>query len=61
LLWFTVAFHLNSPFLVLYSFLWLLVEYIMVMAEERDLVIRFGQAYVDYRRRTGAFFPRRQG
>jgi protein-S-isoprenylcysteine O-methyltransferase Ste14 len=39
----------------------LLVEYVMVMAEERDLVIRFGQAYVDYRRRTGAFLPRRQG
>jgi protein-S-isoprenylcysteine O-methyltransferase Ste14 len=60
-LWFTAAFLLNSPFLALYSFLWLIVEYVMVMAEERDLVIRFGQAYVDYRRRTGAFWPRRQG
>jgi protein-S-isoprenylcysteine O-methyltransferase Ste14 len=60
-LWFTVAFLLNSPFLALYSFLWLIVEYVMVMAEERDLVIRFGQAYVDYRQQTGAFLPRRQG
>jgi len=33
----------------------------MVMAEERDLVIRFGQAYEDYRQRTGAFLPRRTG
>jgi protein-S-isoprenylcysteine O-methyltransferase Ste14 len=61
LLWFTVAFLLNSPCLVLYSFLWLLVEYVMVMAEERDLVIRSGQACVDYRRRTGVFLPWRQG
>jgi len=45
---------------VLYSFLWLAVEYAMVMAEERDLVIRFGQEYEDYRRRTGAFWPRGQ-
>jgi protein-S-isoprenylcysteine O-methyltransferase Ste14 len=46
---------------VLYSFVWLGVEYVMVMAEERDLVIRFGQAYEDYRQRTGAFLPRRTG
>jgi protein-S-isoprenylcysteine O-methyltransferase Ste14 len=61
LLWFTIAFWLHSPFLVLYSFVWLVVEYVMVMAEERDLVIRFGQAYVDYRQRTGAFLPKRGG
>lgn len=60
MLWFSLAFWLNSPFLALYSFLWLGVEYLMVMAEERDLVIRFGHAYVDYRQRTGAFWPRRQ-
>jgi protein-S-isoprenylcysteine O-methyltransferase Ste14 len=58
LLWFTVALWLHSPFLVLYSFVWLGVEYAMVMAEERDLVLRFGQPYVDYRRRTPAFWPR---
>lgn len=58
MLWFSFALWLNSPFLVLYSFLWLLVEYLMVVAEERDLVIRFGQAYVDYRQRTPAFIPR---
>jgi protein-S-isoprenylcysteine O-methyltransferase Ste14 len=58
LLWFTIAFLLHSPFLVLYSFVWLPLEYAMVMAEERDLVIRFGQEYEDYRRRTGAFLPK---
>jgi protein-S-isoprenylcysteine O-methyltransferase Ste14 len=57
-LWFTFAFLLHSPLLVLLSVLWLPAEYAMVMAEERDLVIRFGQAYEDYRRRTPAFIPR---
>jgi protein-S-isoprenylcysteine O-methyltransferase Ste14 len=47
LLWFTIAFLLHSPFLVLYSFVWLPLETVMVMAEERDLVIRFGEAYKD--------------
>jgi protein-S-isoprenylcysteine O-methyltransferase Ste14 len=61
LLWFTVAFLLHSPFLVLYSFIWLPLEYAMVMAEERDLVIRFGGEYEEYRRRTGAFLPRGRG
>jgi protein-S-isoprenylcysteine O-methyltransferase Ste14 len=58
LLWFSIAFWLHSPFLVLYSFVWLPVEYAMVMAEERDLVIRFGEEYEAYRRRTGAFLPK---
>lgn len=58
LLWFTLAFWLHFPFLALYSFVWLVVEYVMVMAEERDLVLRFGQDYVDYRQRTGAFLPK---
>jgi protein-S-isoprenylcysteine O-methyltransferase Ste14 len=57
-LWFTMAFLLHSPFLVLFSLLWLPVEYLMVMAEERDLVLRYGQAYEDYRGRTPAFLPR---
>ncbi len=58
-LWFTFALWLHSPFLVLYSFVWLAVEYLMVMAEERDLVLRFGRAYLDYRQRTPAFLPGR--
>lgn len=57
-LWLTIAFLLHSPFLVLFSLLWLPVEYAMVMAEEPDLVRRYGQAYEAYRRRTPAFLPR---
>jgi protein-S-isoprenylcysteine O-methyltransferase Ste14 len=59
-LWFVVAFLLHSPFLVLFSFVWLPLEYAMVMAEERDLIIRFGQVSKNYRKRTGAFWPRRK-
>jgi protein-S-isoprenylcysteine O-methyltransferase Ste14 len=58
--WFVIAFLLNSPFLVLVSFIGLALEYWMVMSEESDLVIRFGKAYEDYRRQTGAFLPRRR-
>lgn len=56
--WFVAAFLLHSPFLVLYSLLWLPLEYAMVMAEEPDLVLRFGEAYEEYRGRTPAFWPR---
>lgn len=58
LYWFVLALLLHSPFVFLYALVWLPLEYWMVMAEERDLVLRFGQAYEDYRRRTGAFWPR---
>ncbi len=59
-LWFPIALFLNSPFLVLFSFLWIPVLYIMCIAEERDLVIRFGQPYIDYRNRVGFLIPKRR-
>lgn len=58
MIWFVLAFLLHSPFLVLYSILWLPLEYIMVMSEEKDLILRFGSAYQEYRKRTPAFFPK---
>jgi protein-S-isoprenylcysteine O-methyltransferase Ste14 len=58
-LWFPFAFFLNSPFLVLYSFIWFPVLYIMCLAEEKDLVIRYGQPYLDYRERVGFLIPKR--
>jgi protein-S-isoprenylcysteine O-methyltransferase Ste14 len=57
--WWVIAFLLHSPFLVLYSFIWLPIFLIMSLAEENDLLIRYGQAYADYRKETGAFFPKR--
>jgi protein-S-isoprenylcysteine O-methyltransferase Ste14 len=57
--WWVIAFLLHSPFLVLYSFIWVPVFIIMSLAEEKDLLIRYGEEYADYQRRTGAFFPRK--
>ena len=59
--WFVIAFLLHSPFLVLYSIIWVPIFWIMCMAEEKDLLIRYGKAYEEYQKRVGAFFPKRQG
>ena len=58
-MWFPFAFFLNSPFLVLYSFIWFPILYIMCLAEEKDLVIRYGQPYLDYRERVGFLIPKK--
>lgn len=58
--WFVIAFALHSPFLVLISILWLPVEYWMMRAEERDLVLRFGRAYQNYVEEVGMFWPKRK-
>jgi protein-S-isoprenylcysteine O-methyltransferase Ste14 len=58
--WWVIAFLLHSPFLVLFSFVWLPIFAIACWAEERDLVIRYGQAYEEYRRNTGFVIPKRQ-
>ena len=56
--WWVFAFALHSPFLVLYSLVWIPLFIIMSWAEERDLVIRYGEAYEEYRRRVGWFGPK---
>jgi protein-S-isoprenylcysteine O-methyltransferase Ste14 len=53
-----MALLLHSPFLALYSLVWIPIFGIMVWAEERDLVLRYGKAYEEYRERTGALFPK---
>lgn len=58
-IWWVIALLLNSPFLALYSVVWIPVFFLMCRAEERDLVIRYGQAYLDYQARTGFVFPKR--
>ena len=58
-MWFPFAFFLNSPFLVLYSFIWFPILYIMCLAEEKDLVIRYGQPYLEYRERVGFLIPKK--
>lgn len=58
-LWWAIAFVLHSPFLVLFSFAYVPAWIYMCIAEERDLVIRYGQAYEEYRKKTGFWFPKR--
>ena len=47
-----IAFLCHSPFPVLYSFVWIPVFVLICLAEERDPVIRYGQAYEAYRQRS---------
>lgn len=58
--WWVFAFLLHSPFLALFSFIWIPIFFIMCLIEERDLVIRYGEAYVEYKRNTGFFIPKRK-
>jgi protein-S-isoprenylcysteine O-methyltransferase Ste14 len=59
-LWLVFALLVNSPFLAVFSLLYLPVWYWWSVEEEKDLQLRYGQAYADYRARTGMFFPRRR-
>jgi protein-S-isoprenylcysteine O-methyltransferase Ste14 len=56
-LWFAWSFLLNSPLLILISVVWIPVYYLMCLAEERDLLIRFGEAYSEYINCSGFFLP----
>ncbi len=58
-LWWVIAFLLNSPFLVLFSFFYIPIFLVMSWAEEQDLLLRYGESYAAYCRKTGAFFPRK--
>jgi protein-S-isoprenylcysteine O-methyltransferase Ste14 len=55
-----IAFALHSPFLVLWSFIYIPVFVLMCKAEEVDLLLRFGEEYEVYRRRVGIFGRKRR-
>lgn len=55
---FALGFLLSNPFLVLFSFIWLPLMYFMMRAEEKDLLIRYGEEYQEYMNRTGRLLPR---
>lgn len=57
-LWWVIAFMVNSPFLAVLSFVWIPVWIWWCSAEEKDLVLRYGEAYEIYRKKTGMFFPK---
>lgn len=54
-IWWTMAFLAHSPFLVLFTFVYLPIWYYFAIVEERDLVLRYGSAYEEYRQRVGWF------
>ena len=56
--WWVFSFFLNSTHLALISFIWVPVWYIMLRAEEKDLLIRYGKKYRDYMKKTGFMIPR---
>lgn len=55
LAWWVIAFFLNSPFLALYSIVWIPVFVWVSIAEERDLLMRYGNTYREYMKETGFF------
>ncbi|MFX1279394.1 MAG: methyltransferase family protein [Promethearchaeota archaeon] len=59
-IWWSVALILNSPFLFLYSIVWFPLFYWFCKAEEKDLVIRYGEPFNTYKNQTGMFFPKRK-
>ena len=57
-IWWVMAFLLHSPFLVLYSFVWIPIFIAMCKAEERDLLIRYGEPYAEYKKQTRFMLPK---
>jgi hypothetical protein len=54
-----IGFFVNSLFLVIWSTLFVIVyTTIYIPVEEKDLVKRFGNKYIEYRERTGALIPK---
>jgi protein-S-isoprenylcysteine O-methyltransferase Ste14 len=58
-LWWAGSLILNSPFLALYSIVMIPIFIFMSLAEEKDLLIRYGKKYADYKARTGFIIPKR--
>ena len=58
-LWWSGSLILNSPFLALYSIVMIPIFVAMAMAEEKDLLIRYGKKYADYKAHTGFIIPKR--
>jgi protein-S-isoprenylcysteine O-methyltransferase Ste14 len=59
--WWVIAFLLNSPFLAMFSIIWIPVFYLFCWAEEKDLIIRYGNSYLEYSENTGFIIPKRMG
>lgn len=58
--WYVCAFALHSPFLTLVAVLYTPIWIMWCFVEEKDLILRYGQSYKEYQKRTGMFIPRRR-
>jgi len=57
-IWWIVPFLLNSPFLGVLSLIWIPIFYSFCVYEEKDLKLRYGEAYIEYKKKTGMIFPK---
>jgi protein-S-isoprenylcysteine O-methyltransferase Ste14 len=58
-LWWVLSLLLNSPFLALYSIVWIPIFVTISLTEEKDLLIRYGDKYAEYKQQTGFVIPKR--
>jgi protein-S-isoprenylcysteine O-methyltransferase Ste14 len=54
-----ISLLLNLPFLAIFSLIYFPIFIVLCYAEEQDLLLRYGDAYAEYCRRTGAFWPKK--
>ncbi len=57
-LWFAFSLILNSPFLAIYSLVFIPMFISMCFAEEKDLQLRMGKKYTIYKEKTGFIIPK---
>ena len=57
-IWWLVPFLLNSPFLGVISLIWIPIFYLFCVYEEKDLKLRYGETYIQYKKKTGMFIPK---
>ncbi len=58
--WFGIATMLNSLSLLLYSLIWIPLFIGFTVIEDNDLALRFGNDYLEYTKRVGLFWKKRQ-
>ncbi len=58
-IWFATAFVLNSPFLLLFSLIWIPVWILLCVYEEKDLLLRYGNSYKEYLDMFGFLFVKK--
>ena len=58
-LFLVIALLLNSPFLAVFSLIYFPLFIVLCYVEEQDLLLRYGEAYAEYCRKTGSFWPKR--